>query len=69
MTSPSAGLKPTPGIVKLTMRRACAGCPSSTMTLKQGIENMLKAYVPEVTAVGGGALIRVPGPVSAATWV
>lgn len=39
------------GIVKLTMRGACAGCPSSTFTLKQGIENMLKAYVPEVTAV------------------
>ena len=32
-------------------RGACAGCPSSTMTLKQGIENMLKAYVPEVNAV------------------
>ena len=39
------------GIVHLTMRGACAGCPSSTMTLKQGIENMLKAYVPEVNAV------------------
>jgi len=39
------------GIVRLTMRGACAGCPSSTFTLKQGIENMLKAYVPEVTAV------------------
>lgn len=39
------------GIVHLAMRGACAGCPSSTMTLKQGIENMLKAYVPEVTAV------------------
>ena len=39
------------GIVRLAMRGACAGCPSSTMTLKQGIENMLKAYVPEVTAV------------------
>jgi len=39
------------GIVHLSMRGACAGCPSSTMTLKQGIENMLKAYVPEVTAV------------------
>lgn len=39
------------GIVKLTMRGACAGCPSSTFTLKQGIENMLKAYIPEVTAV------------------
>ncbi|MEZ5945373.1 MAG: NifU family protein [Hyphomonas sp.] len=39
------------GIVHLEMRGACAGCPSSTMTLKAGIENMLKAYVPEVTAV------------------
>ncbi len=39
------------GIVHLHMRGACAGCPSSTYTLKQGIENMLKAYVPEVTAV------------------
>lgn len=39
------------GIVHLSMRGACAGCPSSTMTLKQGIENMLKTYVPEVTAV------------------
>lgn len=39
------------GIVHLSMRGACAGCPSSTMTLKSGIENMLKAYVPEVTAV------------------
>ncbi|ABI78046.1 NifU domain protein [Hyphomonas neptunium ATCC 15444] len=39
------------GIVHLSMRGACAGCPSSTMTLKQGIENMLRTYVPEVTAV------------------
>lgn len=39
------------GIVHLHMRGACAGCPSSTYTLKQGIENMLRAYVPEVTAV------------------
>lgn len=43
--------EPETGIVHLSMRGACAGCPSSTMTLKQGIENMLKAYVPEVTAV------------------
>ena len=43
--------EPDTGIVHLSMRGACAGCPSSTMTLKQGIENMLKAYVPEVTAV------------------
>ncbi|MCP5361403.1 MAG: NifU family protein [Hyphomicrobiales bacterium] len=39
------------GIVKLELYGACSGCPSSTMTLKQGIENMLKHYVPEVVAV------------------
>ena len=39
------------GVVHLSMRGACAGCPASTYTLKQGIENMLRAYVPEVTAV------------------
>jgi Fe-S cluster biogenesis protein NfuA len=39
------------GVVYLHMRGACAGCPSSTMTLKQGIENLLKHYVPEVAAV------------------
>jgi len=39
------------GIVRLTMRGSCAGCPSSTLTLKQGIENMLRHYVPEVLAV------------------
>src|SRR5262249_28216018 len=39
------------GVVKLTMRGACAGCPSSTATLKQGIENLLRHYVPEVNRV------------------
>lgn len=39
------------GIVYLQMRGACAGCPSSTMTLKSGIENMLRHYVPEVQEV------------------
>jgi Fe-S cluster biogenesis protein NfuA len=39
------------GIVKLEMHGACSGCPSSTATLKSGIENMLKHYVPEVVAV------------------
>jgi len=39
------------GVVFLNMRGACAGCPSSTATLKMGIENMLKHYVPEVTEV------------------
>jgi Fe-S cluster biogenesis protein NfuA len=39
------------GVVFLEMRGACSGCPSSTATLKSGIENMLKHYVPEVTEV------------------
>lgn len=39
------------GIVFLHMRGACAGCPSSTQTLKMGIENMLKHFVPEVQEV------------------
>ena len=39
------------GIVHLEMHGSCAGCPSSTATLKSGIENMLKHYVPEVLAV------------------
>ena len=39
------------GIVHLTMRGACSGCPSSALTLKQGVENLLRHYVPEVTAV------------------
>ncbi|HET6608024.1 MAG TPA: NifU family protein [Rhodopila sp.] len=39
------------GIVRLHMQGSCSGCPSSTATLKHGIENMLKHYVPEVVAV------------------
>ena len=39
------------GTVYLAMQGACSGCPSSTMTLKQGIEGLLKHYVPEVEAV------------------
>jgi Fe-S cluster biogenesis protein NfuA len=33
------------------MRGACAGCPSSTATLKHGIENLLKHFIPEITEV------------------
>ncbi len=43
--------EPRTGVVFLSMQGACAGCPSSTMTLKAGIENMLKHYVPEVVKV------------------
>ncbi|GJL88120.1 MULTISPECIES: NifU family protein [unclassified Minwuia] len=39
------------GIVYLAMQGACAGCPSSVMTLKHGIENLLRHYVPEVNEV------------------
>ncbi|MCJ2188186.1 NifU family protein [Novosphingobium beihaiensis] len=39
------------GVVYLTMQGACSGCPSSTATLKHGIESLLKHYVPEVTEV------------------
>ena len=39
------------GIVYLHMRGSCSGCPSSAATLKSGVENLLKHYVPEVTAV------------------
>ena len=39
------------GVVFLNMRGACAGCPSSTATLKHGIENLLRHFVPEVSEV------------------
>lgn len=43
------------GIVYLLLRGACAGCPSSTLTLHDGIENMLKYYIPEVKEVRSAA--------------
>jgi NFU1 iron-sulfur cluster scaffold homolog, mitochondrial len=39
------------GIVRLYLQGACSGCPSSRATLKHGIENMLRHYIPEVTSV------------------
>lgn len=39
------------GVVYLNMRGACSGCPSSVVTLKNGIENLLRYYVPEVVEV------------------
>jgi len=41
------------GVVTMLMSGSCSGCASSTATLKQGIENMLKHYVPEVKSVQG----------------
>jgi Fe-S cluster biogenesis protein NfuA len=42
---------PETGVVFLNMKGACSGCPSSTATLKSGVENLLKHYVPEVVRV------------------
>ena len=39
------------GIVTLMMQGSCSGCPSSTVTLKSGIENLMKRMIPEVTEV------------------
>ena len=39
------------GVVYLTMKGACSGCPSSTATLQHGIQNLLKHFVPDVTEV------------------
>ncbi len=39
------------GIVKVKLQGSCLGCPSSTMTLKQGVQNLLCHYVPEVKEV------------------
>ena len=39
------------GVVSLKMQGSCSGCPSSTATLKHGIENMLKHYIPQVQSV------------------
>ena len=44
------------GVVWLAMRGSCSGCPSSAATLKSGVENLLKHYVPEVTRVEQTAL-------------
>jgi Fe-S cluster biogenesis protein NfuA len=39
------------GVVKVQLQGSCSGCPSSTMTLKQGVQNLLKHYLPEVKEV------------------
>jgi len=47
------------GVVYLHMQGACAGCPSSTLTLKMGIENLLRHYIPERRGLDRG---RCPAP-------
>ena len=39
------------GVVKVQLQGSCSGCPSSTMTLKQGVQNLLCHYIPEVKGV------------------
>ena len=45
------GFEEDTGIVTVQLAGSCVGCPSSSVTLKQGVENMLMHYIPEVTAV------------------
>ena len=45
------GFDEATGIVKVKLMGSCSGCPSSSITLKSGIENMLTHYVPEVKGV------------------
>lgn len=45
------GFAPETGIVTVQLAGSCVGCPSSSVTLKQGVENMLMHYIPEVTEV------------------
>jgi Fe-S cluster biogenesis protein NfuA len=49
------GFDPGTGVVRIHMGGACGGCPSATMTLKRGIEQTVKRYVPEVTRVEAGS--------------
>lgn len=39
------------GVVKVKLQGACSGCPGAAMTLKMGVEKMLKKHIPEVTGV------------------
>ena len=39
------------GVVMVQLQGSCSGCPSSTMTLKRGVENLLRHYLPEVKEV------------------
>jgi len=57
---------PETGVVWLKLEGACGGCPSSRMTLKAGIEQLLRRYVPEVTRVEQVA--SEPGPSSPPRW-
>lgn len=57
---------PETGVVWLKLEGACGGCPSSRMTLKAGIEQLLRRYVPEVMRVE--QVVAEPGPASPPRW-
>src|SRR5690606_4103009 len=52
------------GVVWLHMKGACSGCPSSSATLRSGVENMLRHYVPEVTRVEQTLSLPREAPIS-----
>ena len=52
------------GVVSLEMQGSCSGCPSSSVTLKSGIENMLMHYIPEVKEVENIAGMEAEGALS-----
>ena len=61
------------GVVKVRLEGSCVGCPSSSVTLKSGVENMLQHYIPEVTGVeavdeDGGAMAAGGGAIEVDTW-
>ncbi|GMH73598.1 hypothetical protein TrRE_jg9703 [Triparma retinervis] len=60
------------GVVRVRLEGSCVGCPSSSVTLKSGVENMLQHYIPEVTAVeavdDGGETVGVGGAIEVDTW-
>ena len=49
------------GVVFLNMKGSCSGCPSSTATLKHGIENLLRHFIPEVTRGPPGLILAEAG--------
>ena len=51
MLDASSGFDEDTGIVKVRLAGSCSGCPSSSITLRNGVENMLMHYIPEVQGI------------------
>lgn len=54
------GFDPETGTVQVQLAGSCSGCPSSTVTLKNGVENMLMHYIPEVGSRSDGRAVSLP---------